>query len=87
MAVVVCFKVLVFDPKTTIPPITAAIAPIRTVRSNPTAPIIIANSSGSNGGFWNENNLPTPLYHIGKLLNVGFEVQDLFVQVTGVIHV
>ena len=42
MAVVVCFKVLVFDPKTTVPPITAAIAPIMTVGSNPTPPMIVA---------------------------------------------
>src|SRR6266446_6404500 len=42
MAVVVCFKVLVFDPPTTVPPITAANAPIMTVGSNPTAPMIIA---------------------------------------------
>src|SRR6266516_7692934 len=42
MAVVVCFKVLVFDPQTTVPPITAASAPIMTVGSNSTAPMIIA---------------------------------------------
>jgi hypothetical protein len=42
MSVIVCFKVLVFDPKTTVPPITAAIAPIMAVGSNPTAPMIIA---------------------------------------------
>ena len=42
MSVIVCFKVLVFEPKTTVPPITAAIAPIRTVGSNPTAPMIVA---------------------------------------------
>ena len=42
ISVVVCFKVLVFDPKTTVPPITAAIAPIMTVGSKPTAPMIIA---------------------------------------------
>ena len=41
-SVIVCFKVLVFDPKTTVPPITAAIAPIRTVGSNPTAPMTVA---------------------------------------------
>src|SRR5262249_39140701 len=29
---------------------------------------------------------PTPLYNVGELLNVGFDVQDLFVQVTVVIH-
>jgi hypothetical protein len=44
------------------------------------------DSSGSNGDFWNENDLPTPLYNVGELLNVGFDVQDLFVQVTVVIH-
>jgi hypothetical protein len=32
----------VFDPQTTVPPITAASAPIMTVGSNPTAPMIIA---------------------------------------------
>ena len=42
MSVIVCFKVLVFEPKTTVPPITAAIAPIRTVGSSPTAPMTIA---------------------------------------------
>src|SRR5215472_8154248 len=42
MSVVVCFKVLVFEPKTTVPPITAAIAPIRTVGSNPSAPMTVA---------------------------------------------
>jgi hypothetical protein len=42
MPVIVCFKVLVFEPKTTVPPITAAIAPIRTVGSNPAAPMIVA---------------------------------------------
>ena len=42
MSDVVCFKVLVFDPKATVPPTTAAIAPIMTVALNPTAPIIIA---------------------------------------------
>jgi hypothetical protein len=34
----------VFDPKTTIPPITTAIAPIKVVGSNQTAPSVIANS-------------------------------------------
>src|SRR5262249_23866625 len=33
---------LVFEPKTTVPPITAAIAPIRIVGSNPSAPTTIA---------------------------------------------
>src|SRR5262249_56955603 len=33
-----------------------------------------------------KNNLPTPLYNVGELINVGFDVQDLFVQVTIVIH-
>ena len=42
MSVIVCFNVLVFEPKTTVPPMTAAIAPIRTVGSNTTAPIIVA---------------------------------------------
>jgi hypothetical protein len=42
MAVIVCFKVLVFDPQTTVPPITAASAPIMTVASNPTAPMLTA---------------------------------------------
>jgi hypothetical protein len=42
MSVIVCFKVLVFEPKTTVPPITTAIAAIRTVGSNPSAPMIIA---------------------------------------------
>jgi hypothetical protein len=42
MSVVVWFKVLVFDPKTTVPPTTAAIAPIMTVALNPIAPIIVA---------------------------------------------
>jgi hypothetical protein len=41
-SVLICFKVLVFDPKMTVPPITAAIAPVMTVGSNPTAPMIIA---------------------------------------------
>ena len=36
------FDLLVFEPKTTVPPITAAIAPIMTVGSKPTAPMIIA---------------------------------------------
>ncbi len=42
MSVIVCFKLLVFEPKTTVPPITTAIAAIRTVGSNPSAPMIIA---------------------------------------------
>jgi hypothetical protein len=42
MSALVCFKVLVFEPKTTVPPITAAIAPIRIVGSNPSAPTTIA---------------------------------------------
>ena len=42
IAVIVCFKVLVFDPQMTVPPITAASAPIMTVGSNPTAPMLIA---------------------------------------------
>src|SRR5262249_52270049 len=33
-----------------------------------------------------KNDLPTPLYNVGELLDVGFDVQDLFVQVTVVIH-
>jgi len=28
----------------------------------------------------------SPLYNVGELLNVGFGVQDLFVQVTVVVH-
>jgi hypothetical protein len=42
MLVTVCFKVLMFDPKTTVPPIAAAIAPIMIVGSNPIAPMIVA---------------------------------------------
>jgi hypothetical protein len=42
MSLVVCFMVLVFDPRTTVPPMTAAIAPIRAVALNRIAPIIIA---------------------------------------------
>ena len=34
MAAVACFDVLVFDPKTTVPPITAEIAPIIAIASN-----------------------------------------------------
>jgi hypothetical protein len=37
--------------------------------------------------FENKNELSTALYNIGELLNVGFDVQDFFVQVTVVIHV
>jgi hypothetical protein len=44
------------------------------------------SSCGSHGGFCNKDELPTTLYYIGELLNVGFDVQDLFVQVTVVIH-
>src|SRR5262249_36135339 len=29
---------------------------------------------------------PTPLYNVGEVLNAGFDVQDLFVQVTVIIH-
>jgi hypothetical protein len=43
------------------------------------------SSANDNGGFWNENDLPTSLYNIGELLNVSFDLQDLFMQV--VIHV
>ena len=42
MSVLVCFKVLVFDPNMTVPPIATAIAPIITAGSKPTAPMIIA---------------------------------------------
>jgi len=89
MAVVVCFKVLVFDPPTTVPPITAANAPIMTVGSNPTAPMIIAKLKVPPAAMANfdKNELPTALYNIGELLNVGFDVQDFFVQVTVIIHV
>jgi hypothetical protein len=38
MSSLACFNVLVFDPKTTIPPITTAIAPIKIVGLNQTAP-------------------------------------------------
>src|SRR5262249_33348500 len=53
MSALVCFKVLVFEPKTTVPPITAAIAPIRIVGSNPSAPTTgqDQDSSSSNGDF------------------------------------
>jgi len=44
MSSLACFNVLVFDPKTTIPPITTAIAPIKIVVLNQTAPSAIANS-------------------------------------------
>src|SRR5262249_52471899 len=43
-------------------------------------------SSGGDGDFCNKNDLPTPLYNVGELLNAGFDVQDLFVQVPVVIH-
>jgi hypothetical protein len=39
-----CFDVLMFDPKTTVPPITAEIAPIITIGSNLIAPNVKANS-------------------------------------------
>jgi hypothetical protein len=42
MSVPVCFKVLVFDPNMTVPPIATAIAPIIIAGSKPTAPMIIA---------------------------------------------
>ena len=42
ISAVICFKVLVFDPKTTVPPITAAIAPTVAVGSNLIAPMTIA---------------------------------------------
>ena len=85
MSVTVCFKVLVFEPKTTVPPITTAIAAIRTVGSNPSAPMIIAEIKippAAMATFEIKNDLQTPLYNIGELLSVGFDVQDLFVQVT-----
>src|SRR5262245_39932998 len=44
IALVVCCNVLVFDPKTTVPPITAPIAPIITVGSNLITPTMPAKS-------------------------------------------
>jgi hypothetical protein len=89
MSVLVCFKVLVFDPNMTVPPIATAIAPIITAGSKPTAPMIIAKIkvSGSHRGFRNKTDLLTALYNVGEVLNLGFDMQDLFVQVAVVIHV
>jgi hypothetical protein len=42
--------------------------------------------SGSHRGFRNKTDLLTPLYNVGEVLNLGFDMQDLFVQVTVVIH-
>src|SRR5215831_9805394 len=84
------FKVLVFDPQTTVPPITAASAPIKTIGSNTTAPMIIAKIKvppAAIATFEIRMNFRQLLYNIGELLNVGFDVQDFFVQVTVVIHV
>jgi hypothetical protein len=44
MAATACFDVLAFDPKTTVPPITAEIAPIIAIESNLIAPNVKANS-------------------------------------------
>jgi Putative transposase len=44
MAAAACFDVLVFDPKTTVPPITAEIAAIVAIESNVMAPNVKANS-------------------------------------------
>jgi hypothetical protein len=44
MSVAACFDVLVFDPKTTVPPITAAIAPTIAIESNLIGPNVRANS-------------------------------------------
>jgi hypothetical protein len=89
MSVIVCFKVLVFEPKTTIPPITAAIAPIRTVGSSPTTPMIVAKIKippAARATFEIRMIFRHLSINVGELLNVGFDVQDLFVQVTVVIH-
>ena len=90
ISVVVCFKVLAFDPKITVPPITAAIAPIMRVALNPIAPMIIAKiriPPAPAANFENENDFSTPFYNVRKLLNVIFIAQYLFVQVTVVIIV
>src|SRR5246127_3975042 len=90
MAVVVCFKVLVFDPQTTVPPITAASAPIMTVGSNPTAPMIIAKIKvppAAMATFEIKMNFRQLSITSASSSNVGFDVQDSFVQVTVVIHV
>jgi hypothetical protein len=44
MSTAACFDVLVFDPKTTVPPITAEIAAIIAIGSNLIAPNVKANS-------------------------------------------
>src|SRR5262249_40333944 len=40
----------------------------------------------SNPTLFSSRPHPTPFYNAGEVLNVGFDVQDLFVQVTVVIH-
>ena len=84
MAAVVCFDVLEFDPKTTTPPITSAIAPIAAVGSNRIAPIKLANiqnSTGSDDHLRKQHGLAAPIKAFGKFVDIGFEAGDLIAQV------
>jgi hypothetical protein len=88
MAVVLCFKVLLFDPQTTVPPITAASAPIITVGSNPTAPMITAKikvPAAAMAAFEIRMNF-RQLSIMSVSSSMWAYVQDLFVQVIVVIH-
>jgi hypothetical protein len=55
----------------TVPAITAAIDPIVTAGLKPTTPRVVAKI--------NSPPLPTLFYSVGKLLEMGFDAQDLFV--------
>src|SRR5262249_42030388 len=84
------FKKLVFYPQKTVPPIKTASAPIKTIGSKTTPPMIIAKIKVPPAAittFLIKKKIPQLLYNIAELLNVGFDVQDFFVQVTVVIHV
>jgi hypothetical protein len=84
MSVVVWFKVLVFDPKTTVPPTTAAIAPIMTVALNPIAPTIVAKIRipPAPAANFERRMIFRQLSNVRELLNVCFNAQYLFLQVT-----
>jgi hypothetical protein len=83
IAIVVCFDVVRFDPKTTAPPITAAIAPITVVGSNLIRKLSqYPNSAGRHRHLRKKHGLPAPLQGLRKFLNFSFKARDLIAQVT-----
>ena len=83
MSAAACFDVLVFDPKTPVPPITAEIAPIIATESNLIAPNVKANSHIPPAAMATFETRITfrQLYDSGKLVDVSFDARYLIAQI------